>query len=493
MTRSRRTSMEGFATLLLWFSFFSILIISGAVDTITAPQFIRDGETIVSTDGSFELGFFSPNNSTNRFVGIWFKKISPPTIVWVANRDIPLVDSSGILKVTDTGILTVINGNDSVIWSSNSTRLAQNPFAQLLDSGNLVVRNGNDYNQENFLWQSFDYPCDTILPGMEFGINLETGLDRYLTSWKSSNDPSRGDYTARFDPRGFPEIVVMKDSVEQFRSGPWNGLYFSGIPHAITDRYYTYNFVFNDKEIYYSFEPPDSRVVSRLVLDQNGSLQGFIWINQSHGFVPKFPKEWAVADWSNGCVRRTQLDCQNGDRFLKYSGIKLPATRNSWFNRSMTLEECKMECLKNCSCVAYANLDIKLGGSGCLLWFGDLIDIKEYNQNGQDIYIRLASSEIGQLGSSKKKKLRYIAGSVLLAVMLLLGLSLTVCLRRKNKLRRQGRLGHNLERNDTTECQTDPEIPLFDYATIANATNNFSISNKLGEGGFGPVYKVTIV
>jgi hypothetical protein len=36
----------------------------------------------------------------------------------------------------------------------------------------------------------------------------------------------------------------------------------------------------------------------------------------------------------------------------------------------------------------------------------------------------------------------------------------------------------------------DIDIPIFDLSTIANATNNFSIDNKLGQGGFGPVYKV---
>lgn len=34
------------------------------------------------------------------------------------------------------------------------------------------------------------------------------------------------------------------------------------------------------------------------------------------------------------------------------------------------------------------------------------------------------------------------------------------------------------------------ELPLFDFATIANATENFSSNNKLGQGGFGHVYKV---
>jgi hypothetical protein len=34
------------------------------------------------------------------------------------------------------------------------------------------------------------------------------------------------------------------------------------------------------------------------------------------------------------------------------------------------------------------------------------------------------------------------------------------------------------------------ELPLFQFTTIAKATNGFSFNNKLGEGGFGPVYKV---
>ena len=34
------------------------------------------------------------------------------------------------------------------------------------------------------------------------------------------------------------------------------------------------------------------------------------------------------------------------------------------------------------------------------------------------------------------------------------------------------------------------DIPLFSFSSVSAATNNFSVSNKLGEGGFGPVYKV---
>ena len=45
---------------------------------------------------------------------------------------------------------------------------------------------------------------------------------------------------------------------------------------------------------------------------------------------------------------------------------------------------------------------------------------------------------------------------------------------------------NNLEDGDSREVQ----MPLFSFASVSAATHNFSVVNKLGEGGFGPVYKV---
>jgi hypothetical protein len=36
------------------------------------------------------------------------------------------------------------------------------------------------------------------------------------------------------------------------------------------------------------------------------------------------------------------------------------------------------------------------------------------------------------------------------------------------------------------------ELPLFNFQELASATNNFHQSNKLGQGGFGPVYRVMV-
>lgn len=34
------------------------------------------------------------------------------------------------------------------------------------------------------------------------------------------------------------------------------------------------------------------------------------------------------------------------------------------------------------------------------------------------------------------------------------------------------------------------ELPLYEFEQLAIATDYFDLSNKLGQGGFGPVYKV---
>ena len=49
-------------------------------------------------------------------------------------------------------------------------------------------------------------------------------------------------------------------------------------------------------------------------------------------------------------------------------------------------------------------------------------------------------------------------------------------------------------RHISRENKTDDlELPLMDFEAVAIATDNFSNANKLGQGGFGIVYKVNIV
>ena len=114
------------------------------------------------------------------------------------------------------------------------------------------------------------------------------------------------------------------------------------------------------------------------------------------GFKPKSEKGWDSMDWSQGCVRGKPLSCEDKSThgFLTFPGLKLPDTTHSWVNTSMNLKECRAECLNNCSCMAYTNSDNK-EGTGCAIWFGDLVYIKQFPAGGQDLYIRMHPSELG--------------------------------------------------------------------------------------------------
>ncbi|KAK8648510.1 hypothetical protein V6N13_129260 [Hibiscus sabdariffa] len=497
-----------------------ILAAYAATDSITPGRSIIDGETLVSSDETFELGFFSPGSSTKRYLGIWYK-FSPETVVWIANREAPLLDHYGALNVTKEGTIILLHMKTEMIWSSSRIRTAENPVMQLLDSGNLVVKDGNDSGSANFLWQSFDLPSDTLLPMMKLGKNFITGMNWSLSSWKSPDDPAPGRFTALIDPQGFPQLVVRNGSETFYRGGSWNGERFTGTPdlkQIESANLFKFEFVLNRNEVYYKGEPYPA-LISRLAVNQSGFLERFVRTKQSQswleiyfaprdecdyyavcgayascntynspllctcldGFEPKYPKEWDHLKWSGGCTRMTTLACRDSV-FTKYNGLKLPDTSNSSFDTNMSLKECQAECSKNCSCTAYANSDIRNGGSGCLLWFGGLIDMRIYIDGGQDLYVRMANSTLGNLvvrkNSSKNKEVAIIVIPIILIGLVWGGI---VFYLRWKKLTKRVEGGKD-----------DMELPVFDLDTIMKATDNFSDSNKLGQGGFGPVHKGTL-
>jgi len=355
---------------MLVFYFISFLIVRTATppDTIYTTQFIRDGDTIVSAGGTYILGFFTPEKSRNRYLGIWYGKISVQTAVWVANRETPLNDSSGVVRLTNQGLLVLLNRSGSIIWSSNTSAPARNPVAQLLDSGNLFVKEEGDNNMENSLWQSFEYPGNTLIPGSKLGRNRITGMDWHLTSRKSSDDPSRGNISIILIPGGYPEDAAVEDSKVKYRAEPWNGPGFSGLPRLKPKPIYTFEFVFNDNEIFYRETLVDNSTHWRVFATQNGDLQLLLWMEQTqswflyaiintdncerynlcgpngicsidhspvcdclYGFVAKVPRDWKKTGWSSGCLRKTALNCSR-DGFRKLRGLKMPETIKSWFS-----------------------------------------------------------------------------------------------------------------------------------------------------------------
>ncbi|KAG5232815.1 G-type lectin S-receptor serine/threonine-protein kinase [Salix suchowensis] len=109
-----------------------------------------------SLSDDFAFGFYSlPNNLY--LVGIWFNKIPERTLVWSANRDFPAAAGSKV-RLTSGGQLTLTHLNGSVESIHNGGAAA---LGFMGNDGNFVLRDGSS----SVVWQSFDSPTDTILPG----------------------------------------------------------------------------------------------------------------------------------------------------------------------------------------------------------------------------------------------------------------------------------------------------------------------------------------
>lgn len=166
-------SMDVFQLFIFFYMFISLTsYTSTGTDTVMPNQNLSDGQTLISSNRRFELGFFRLGSSRDSNLGIWYHNI-PLIVVCVANKNNPIANSSGHLTVNSNGILLLYNSSMGIVWSTNKTVTGKSRlFLQLLGSGNLVVKS-EEGDGDDYVWQSFDYISDTLLPGMKLGWMLK--------------------------------------------------------------------------------------------------------------------------------------------------------------------------------------------------------------------------------------------------------------------------------------------------------------------------------
>ncbi|RZC63854.1 hypothetical protein C5167_025657 [Papaver somniferum] len=86
-----------------------------------------------------------------------------------------------------------LTGNQTIISRGGNFELGFFKPAVLGDDANLVLRDGS--NPSLVIWQGFDYPTDTYLPGGRIGFNKNTKKTWLLTSWRNQEDPAPGIFT----------------------------------------------------------------------------------------------------------------------------------------------------------------------------------------------------------------------------------------------------------------------------------------------------------
>nr|XP_043618401.1 G-type lectin S-receptor-like serine/threonine-protein kinase At4g27290 isoform X1 [Erigeron canadensis] len=516
--------------------------VTKTIISLGTSQQLYDGETLVSSNQRFELGFFCPSNPCKevKFLGIWYKNISPLTVVWVANRRRPIRRAlTGVhLVLNDNAVIFIQDGNKRVIWkkapkisySPNFVNHKQ-PVLQLLDSGNLVVRdcNNSSCGGNNYIFESFDYPGDTLLPGMELSLDYGTRLGyRAITSWRKKDDPFDGDFSFGFDRSvQAPQLVLTKENrVRLSRWGPWDGTKFSGMNSLFDNSILLTKMRFDDDQVSLKFDVSNKSMLLRFVLSPLGSLQFLWWKGMNEGWITiltlnkdncdrigscgsygicysddpscrcleKGFKAISSIDWcgfecSSGCKRNNDLNCRHGDGFLKYEQMKLPDNSTIWGTLSM--EECENQCRKSCNCMAYTTLNMYGNGSICVAWFDDLIDLRVIHGGGNDLYIRMSHVELDSMMPKKRKKVMMVMAIVLLSTTSC-ALLMAIIYRYVYLIKISKTKATVQEHNPLTEFgsqEEDTDCHFFELDEIAIATHNFSSSNEIGEGGFGRVYK----
>ncbi|KAL1289339.1 hypothetical protein AAHE18_20G050500 [Arachis hypogaea] len=527
-----------FLLLLLLFTFATSL------DTINSSYILKPPQTLSSKDGMFHLGFFNltTNSSSSSYLGIWY--ITNPPVVWVANRDQPIIgdaSSVAVLKISEDGNLVVMDArNNEILWSTNVSNIASpnTTSAQLLTTGNLVLQ---DNATGTILWQSFQHPTDTLLQNMKISANRITGKKVNVTSWRTPHDPSIGDFSVSLERLSIPEAFIWRgESQPHWRSGPWNGQIFIGIPDMTAN--YIDGFYMSGKDeesngTYYLSYSYANHNLRMFALGVDGNLNEYYWdyskkqwsmmwsvINTEcgvygkcgvfascdpktspictclRGYVPRNVEEWNKQNWSSGCVRKTPVQCESEkviknnssvesvaveDGFVKLQNTKVPDYAE-WL--SSIDFDCRTACLGNCSCKAYA-YDV---GIGCMLWSGNLIDIQRFSMGGTDLYIRVPSSELDE---QKKKNHASVIIAVTVSAVGTIGILICAFILWKRKTAIRERANFRIPTISNTKYPSKvklPELSQFEFGKLAIATNNFHLANKLGQGGFGLVYRGTL-
>ncbi|GMP75015.1 hypothetical protein CsSME_00032241 [Camellia sinensis var. sinensis] len=499
-------------------------------DTLTQSQPISAGQTLISSGQIFELGFFIPSNSSKQYVGIWHKNIPihDRKVVWVANRENPLTvtatDSAfSSLTIGKDGNLRLLDGMNNTVWLTNVSVHSNNSIAVLSDKGDLTLV---DRVSGLTLWESFNYPCDTFLPGMTLAINTKLTGEKRFISWLTEDDPSPGKFFCRLSLDTPPQVFIWSGSKPYWRSGPWDGSKFIGILDGLYGYGDGFDITHDNQQGNVTWHVYSTSSVHFLFLTPNGSLKimymdekvknpyvtwmtplnrcdiygvcgpfGVCNKNKSpnceclKGFVPNSIEDWKKGNWAGGCVRKTDLLCQKNTSSLASSGKA--QNDGFWKLRSMKLPDhfeylysedssgCQQWCLSNCSCVAYAYVT----GIDCLVWTGGLMDVQQFSLSGNDLYLRLSYSELGKDEKNDEKfiiSFTTISGVVLLGAFMY-GLHRWRANQRVNKENR--RKGF-----EVADSMDTSELPIIGFDKILAATDNFSTTNKLGEGGFGPVY-----
>ncbi|KAH6764105.1 hypothetical protein C2S51_015354 [Perilla frutescens var. frutescens] len=431
-----------------------------------------------------------------------------PQVVWSANRNNPFGENATV-ELTAGGELVLLDTDGALVWSTDTSGRAIAGI-NLTEMGNLVLFDANN----SVVWQSFDYPTDCLLVGQI----LAAGKNN-LTAAASPTNWTAGLYSVSMSIRGLvASILSHPPLVYSENSFPQVGL--------IGENSYA-EFQKGRIALYANLSrssDPDETVLTHstaaqyIKLESDGHLRVFEWglsWKKVSDILGVDDCSYPMACGRYGiCINRQCLCPQSSFRRINDTRpdlgcsevIPLTCDASSDHKHSLldlnyvtyfafvahisntSLNTCKDECLKNCSCkAAMFRYDLDSSTGDCYLptEIFSLMrneEVSAYYNYSVSIKVQNNITATAK-GKGKDSLSRPIVGSLIgaLCVGIIIGVSIFEYRRRKLKT----------ESEDVEEDYMD-HVPgmsttRFSFEELAAATHNFN--NKLGEGGFGSVYE----
>ncbi|GJT37052.1 G-type lectin S-receptor-like serine/threonine-protein kinase LECRK3 [Tanacetum coccineum] len=407
----------------------------------------------LSPSGDFAFGFQRIQGEDNFVLSIWYDKIPDKTIVWYPQTN-PVLSRGSKVELINRRGLVLSDPQGREVWNSSS--ISDISYGVMNDTGNFVIVGINSSK----IWESFNYPADTMLPTQV----MERG--GVINSKMSKTNFSRGRYQLKLLQDG-NLVLNSRDIASDFAYAPYysaetdypSNQSNSGDQVIFDATGYMYVLKRNGQRFDLTTrkaEPPSGDYYHRATLDSDGVLTRYSHAKDSTSNT-SWEEIWLVPA-RNICVRSIGIE---GSKACGLNNVcSLDTNRPNCECPQGTLQ--KNYCAEDCFCAVAI-----YGGNEC--WKKKLP-----LSNG-----RRGSSEHAKAFLKFRKGDRQPQRP-------------SSDFQERNKDKKSFFLIYKYKARNPypTRIAVDTNLPRFTYQELVEATGGFK--DELGKGAFGIVYKGVI-